>query len=79
MRNAAFCKIPVPHHRETNLFTTCSTSSLSMSSTIWGDPSPSGVRGGVEGEGTAAGEGGARCSDTGPLLVVSPLATVGAQ
>ena len=61
-------------HRATYLFTTCSTSSLSLSSTIWGDPSPSGVRGGVEGE------GGVRCSATaGPLLVVSPLATAGAQ
>lgn len=66
------------------LFTTCSTSSLSTLSTICGEPSPSGVSGGVEGDVgdggiPVAGEGSAKFSTTGPLLVVPPLVTVGVK
>lgn len=66
------------------LFTTCSTSSLSVLSIISGDPSPSGVSGGVEGDVgdggiTVTGEGSVKFSATGPLLVVSPLVTAGAE
>ena len=65
------------------LFTTCSTSSLSTFSPICEEPRPSGVSGGVEGDGGIPvwGEGGASLSATaGPLLValVSPLGTEGA-
>jgi len=64
------------------LFTTCSTSSLSMSLPICAGPSPSGVSGGEEGD---VGEGGTlvtsdagvKLSVTGPLLDVSPLVTLG--
>lgn len=67
------------------LFTTCSTSSLSTFSTICGEPRPSGVSGGVEGDvgdggNPVWGEGGASLSATaGPLLaaLVSPLGTGG--
>lgn len=57
-----------------HLFTTCSTSSLSTSSIIWGDSNPSGVKGGVEGEG-----GINKFSVTGPLLAAPPLVSAGAQ
>ena len=64
------------------LFTTCSTSSLSMSLPICAGPNPSGVSGGEggdvgEGGALVTGDAGVKLSATGPLLDVFPLVTVG--
>lgn len=64
------------------LFTTCSTSSLSISLPICAGSNPSGVRGGEEGDvgegGTlVTGDAGVKLSATGPLLDISPLVTAG--
>ena len=64
------------------LFTTCSTSSLSVSFPICAGPNPSGVSGGEEddvGEGgtLVTGNADVKLSAIGPLLDVSPLITVG--
>lgn len=66
------------------LFTTCSTSSLSISLSIRAGPNPSGVSGGEEGDvgdgGTlVTGVAGVKFSATGPLLDISPLVTVGVE
>ena len=65
------------------LFTTCSTSSLSILLSIGAGSRPSGVSGGEEGDdgdggSLVTGDAGVKFSATGPLLGVSPLVIVGA-